>query len=1330
MNRQQKSGLARYVMLAALSVLMMIGSSAMAQTIVGSLSGAQVITDPANGNKKVRFTVSTGGALEVAPFAPDVARVQFHWDGIWSKEDVGVNKQFGQWPAFNATFQDEGNIYRIITSDLEIEIVKSPNAQVHFKSPQGFYLSRDSYMEYNTQYDPISDPSYINIRYSHALPLGFKLKANRDMPAGEAYFGFGEYAGPANRRGRTIQGWNSDTFSWQEGWTPMYMTMPFFYGSQGAVPGRPAYTYGLFFNNQARPVFHMGTQAGNRYSFEAADGQIDYFFFAGGNTHQMRRVLNRYTELTGAPTKLPKWAYGYHMSRWSYNNQSWVQWLAQEFRNRDYPLDAIYLDIDYFDTTPNDYYLDNSLHQLTFNSNFPNPPGMVQYTGERGVKIVPIIEAWLTPTDPKYGEAWNQFHFLKNYNYQQVNTPIYFGNVSWLDFSSSPARTWWKNKLVGFFNWVPMAGMWNDLNEPADIGDNPYAGIPLNGQYWLDGRYPNAFDSRKFHLNEKNLYCVREVSLSYEALLQKYPGKRPFVLSRAGFPGIQKYALGWSGDNVASWDHCRHNIGLGVSVMMSGQANFGHDVGGFVNSTTGELITRWHEWAAFNPFFRNHSTKWDAEREPWRFGDYFGGLLRTIIKKRYQFMPYLYTLAHQSTVDGVPMNTPTVMHFQHDPGTHWLNDNDFMVGDYLLVSPIFNPGQTVRTTYLPSGTDWYNWYTGSKHVGGADATQTAQLGTIPMYARAGAIIPMGPPMAHANQFQANFMDLHVFPTPAGFSSEFTLHEDDGETFDFLAGAYARTRFVSSRTASNYTFVIHAREGSYETGARHYFVKVRDLDAPTSVKINGTSVPLDGSHAANQCYSYDAGARLLTVKVQDTRAHTTVDVGYIPNYKPITWVGNVSNVPTNGAIQPTDNLWINAQSFPQGAGTGAEVIYSVNSGATWATNAMNANGVAGQNDAWNRNLGTFASGTPVWYWVRVRDSQNVVLTNNNGGAFYRVTIGVFGPELTWIGSSHNWPLDGSITTNDNVWVNTYTYPRQASQLTQVVISTNQGVSWVTNAMVKAGVSGNDDWWHLNLGKYVNGTKLWYWTRGTDSYGTTKIDKNNNAFYKVTVGTPAIAIVWAGNPDQYPVNGSIKATDDVWLNVESWPKQSGVLAEAIISTNQGVTWFTNSMNLAGTRSNGANDWWNRNLGKFSNGTKLWYWMRVTDGNGTARIVDNNGAYYKTTVGTLGPQLVWAGNVDQYPANGSLNSSTDLWLNLESWPKQAATSVKVFYTNIPNTSYLQQSMNLAGTRSNGANDWFNLNMGKWVPGNLYYYFEVTDSHGLTIRVPATGTYQAVIQ
>jgi alpha-glucosidase len=1065
--------------------LMVLTATTVAQaiTVVGSVSSTQVITEPANGNQKVVFGLSTGGALEVAPYAPDLVRVRYHWDGLWAKEDVAIAKWFDQWPGHNVSFQDDGNIYRVFTDDLEIEVVKSPNIQVHFKSLDGYYLSRDNRIEYDTLYDPVSDPSYIDVRYTHALPSQFKLKAIREMPAGEAYFGFGPYAGPLNRRGHTIQGWNSDTFQWQEWWTPLYMTMPFFYGLRGDEPERPSTAWGIFFNNPARPIFKMGTQWGDKYSFEAADGQIDYFFFGGGSDHEMRNVLTRFTELTGTPTLLPKWAYGYHLSRWSFDNQGWLEWLSQEFRNRDIPLDALYIDLDYMDTTPDNYYQDGSLHQLSFNYNFPNVQGMINYTGERGVKLVPLIEPWLSSGDPKWGEAYSQFHFIKDYDLNQMITPIYFGNVSWIDFSSSPARTWWRGKLVNFLDQYPLAGIWNDLNEPADN-----EAIPRNGQYWLDGRYANQWDSRRFHLNEKNVYNIRETSLTYEALLEKYPGQRPFVLSRAGYPGIQRYALGWSGDNVASWDHCRHNIRLGTSVMSSGQVNYGHDVGGFVGDPSGELNTRWHEWSSLTPFFRSHSIKGNAEREPWRYGDWYGGKMVDTIKFRYQLMPYLYSLAYQSSVNGIPMNTPTVMHFQQDPETHYQNDYDFMVGDWLLASGVYQQGATERWTYLPSGSDWYDFYTGEKIAGGIWARQDAPLGRVPLYARAGGIVPMGPVMAYANQFQPDFLDLHVWPAPAGFTTSFTLFEDDGESFDYLAGDYAKTTFESTRGTTNFTFVIRDREGSYGTGPRHYYLKARDLDTPTAVTVNGNPIPYDANHAADSCYSYDAGSRMVIVKVPDTLSETTIDLSFVPNL----WAGNEYQWPFHGEVDPADNLWLNLETYPQGAAVLAEAVISTDEGTTWVTHTMVRAGQNGNNDWFHKNLGTFSSGTKVWYRLQAEDSNGTLITVDDGGEPYKTSVGSTGPAIVWAGNSEQYPGNGNLNAWDNLWLNIESWPMDSGVEGFVHYSTDGGTTWNLTTMNLAGIRGNNDWWNKNLGTYSSGTQVLYWMEVIDSNGTSKRD----------------------------------------------------------------------------------------------------------------------------------------------------------------------------------------------------------------------------------------------
>ncbi len=870
----------------ALLTLLVTALPAPAQiSYVRNASNPRVVTDPVNSNRRVIFDLASGGNVEVVPYAPDVVRVRFHWAGLYDKEDPAIDRAFSSWPTFPSIFTDDGNTYTIETSQLIVEIIKGPDFRVHFKSKQGYYLSRDDRMEYNPAYQAVADGSYATVIREGTQPWGFKLKAVRQAPPGEAYFGLGEYAAPSNRRGRIVQGWNSDTYFWQEFRNPMYMTLPMFYGVQPPTPGlHNGFTYGIFFNNPARPRFRMAEEYSDRYSFEAGDGQIDYFFFGGGSGHTMRAVIDRYSELTGRPVFVPKWSLGYQQSRYSYSNQEWVEWLAEEFRKRDYPLDAIFLDIDYMDTTPDGYYGDNSLHQLTFNRNFPDPAGMIEYCKARGVRLIPIMEPWLTQGDPKWSEANGLNHFVKRNDNSTlvVGDQFYANAASFIDITSTPAREWWKGKVLSFLNRFPFEAIWNDLNEPSDNGY-----IPLNAVYWLDGRYGGAdgtADSRKWHLNEKNVFALRQTGLTYDILQTKHPNLRPYVLSRSGFTGVQKNAVGWSGDNLASWDHIRHNIGLGVSVMISGQANFGHDIGGFIGDNGGnlaELLTRWTEWGVLNPNARNHSQSGTLEREPWRFGEPFASAMRNSIKFRYRLMPYLYTLAWSSTQDGVPMNTPTVFHFPADANTFNRNDNDFMVGDFLLAAPVFTSGATTRTVYLPAGTEWFNWHSGVRYAGGANVTVSAPLGTLPLFVRSGSIIPMGPAQRYVDEFRPGYLELHNWP---GADGSFQLYEDDGLTNEYLQGHFATTRLNSSKSGSVWTFRLGAREGSYQPGPRRFHVIAHDIGQVRSVQVDGAVVPgpfawdtLTSSQSPG--WAHDPSTRQLLVNLPDDGAERVLTVDY-------------------------------------------------------------------------------------------------------------------------------------------------------------------------------------------------------------------------------------------------------------------------------------------------------------------------------------------------------------------------------------------------------------------------------------------------------------------
>ena len=968
------------LLLAALGILLttVFVPAHAAVTTVGNVTNVTLSVDGTNGNTTAHFWIDNGGEAALTPVAADVVRVRYHFGSLWSKEEPMIAKQPSFWPSLTTTFTDQNGTYLIQTPQLDVVVTKSP-FKVDFKDKSGFYLLRDDHSEF--------DSSYSYTGQSGWSSGGFKLKCLKTLPAGQAFFGLGEYGGPMNRRGSEFECWNTGTYNWNEFNKPEYLNMPFFYGVQPASGTTNAFVYGIMFNNPCRPLFKFGTQSASQYSFEAGDGQLDYYFFGGGAAHTMATVIDRYSELTGRPAMLPKWAFGYHLSRFSYLNQSWVQYLADAATANNIPLDAVYLDIDYMNVnSDNNPTAPNVLHQMTTDSNFPNPGAMVSYCGAKGVKIIPLIEPLLETQDPMYNEANTDLHFIKDNSSGTVVGNIYLGPISWMDFSSTPARTWWKGKIGNWMNTFPFAGIWNDIDEPE--GD----AIPSNGLLWCDGRYgTSTTDTRRQWSNEHNYFGLRCASTSYEALLEKNPTKRPFVLSRSGNCGLQHYAVSWSGDTAANWTYARTCIRFGTSAMISGAAWYGHDLGGFTGTVAPELLTRWHEWGALLPFFRSHSRKgddvWpsgDQGREPWRYAEPYQSDMRNCIQFRYKLMPYLYTLAYNATQTGEPMNTPPVFKYFADANTASLNDYEFMVGDYLLAAPVYNQGDTTRTVYLPwsPGVGWYHWWSNVRYSGGNTVTVSAPLGQLPLFVRSGAIIPMGPAMQNMTQAPSGYLDVNCWPEG---NSSFTLYEDEGDGWNYTNGVYASATFTSARTATNWDFTIGARQGSYNPGHTNYFIYVYNPDSVAAVKLNGSPLAQVSNLTNAPTGWLMTGDGKLAIKVIDAGAAQSVHVDWGSNvvsssisYDAMTVAGTFLNPQWNAAasnmVQTAAHTWrfdttlVNATNFQ----------FKFTANGSWTTN-------------WGENNGSQTQFTvPLTGTGKAGGAANILLNGTFNGA-YRFTF---------------------------------------------------------------------------------------------------------------------------------------------------------------------------------------------------------------------------------------------------------------------------------------------------------------------------------------------------
>ncbi len=825
----------------------------------------------ATGHRSLFVNLATNGIAEIIPFAPDVVRVRFYFLGttnFFEREEIAIARPLTNWPAFSATFTNASPTnFLIATDQLQVEVVFSNRFQVHFKDGLGRDLLRDRRLEWDSDYFMINDTSaYDQVAWPAGLssgvsnrPSGFKVRAVKEMPSNEAYFGLGDEAGPLNRRGRVFQFWTQDSYGFEEFRAPKYTALPFWYGVQGPSTGRSAFAYGVFFHNPARPVVDLSGTNGS-YSFEAGDDQVDYFFFGGGASNTMAGVIDRFSELTGRPALLPKWGHGFHQSRHSYLTAGEVTNLIATFRASDIPCDAVYLDIGHQNNP-------GQPHQLTFSSAYSNAPDLVAYATNRGVRLVPIVEPLLTTNDPLYPHAAGNLYFIKDNGLANYTGTNFLGSVSWLDFSIVPTRDWWRGQLTNYLATNGFEALWNDLNEPNENA------MPLDTLWYLGGRYgeTNTTDTRKWTAVNRNTYSLWQASVTHEALRQQWPALRPFVLSRSAWPGIQAYAVGWSGDNVSSFDHLRFNTRLALSVMISGQALFGNDIGGFIGDSTGELLVRWQQAGVLAPFYRNHTDFGTASQEPWAFGDTATLANRHWIRFRYRLMPYLYSLAWESSTNGIPMNTPAFFHFPDDTNTWSQNDYDMMAGSHVLAAPVVAEGTNARAVYLPAGSEWHHWDTGWRYAGGQTVSVPASLARMPVFSRAGAIVPVGPAMSHVYEFAPPWLDLCVWP---GASNRFVLHEDDGRTTNYQAGVFARTPISVIGTATALTVSVAARTGSYDPGARDFYIVAHAMSNVTAVTADG--LPLDRlanrdelSNSAGEGWAYDTVSRRAWARIAGT-----------------------------------------------------------------------------------------------------------------------------------------------------------------------------------------------------------------------------------------------------------------------------------------------------------------------------------------------------------------------------------------------------------------------------------------------------------------------------
>ncbi len=659
----------------------------------------------------------------------------------------------------------------------------------------------------------------------------------------ETYYGFGEKAfAEMSRNGKFIVNWNTDTFSYPIGTDPVYQTIPFF---TALYQGK---AYGLFFNNTQRTWFDMGARSPERYSFGANGGELDYYVFTGGKDRSPKRVLADYAELTGRAPLPPIWALGNQQSRWSYFPESRVREIADGFRSRKIPLDVLYLDIDYMD----------GYRVFTWDkSRFPDPPKLIADLNRQGIKTVLIIDPGIKvdPNYAVYADGKKQNIFVKNPDGTELNRNVWPQASAFPDFTDPKARRWFGDQYKAHVA-EGVAGFWNDMNEPGvfvtekterpEIMHHPEKTFPYDTPHDGDGA---GGTHKRYH----NVYGMQMARSTFEGLKRLAPDKRPFVLTRAGYAGIQRFASVWTGDNYASWDHLALTIPMLTNMSVSGVSFVGADVGGFNERPSGELYARWMQTAVLTPFFRSHSVGWSGNKEPWEYGDEYTAINRATVELRYRFLPYIYTLFREHERTGQPIIRPMWYDYPEDRKGYLINDQ-FLLGGDLMVAPVVKEGMRNRRVYFPAGTFWVDLWTGARLEGGKDHYLDAPLDRLMIFGRAGTMIPMQDVVQHTGEMASSPITLTVF---AGVTPEkaekMALFQDAGEGYGYRQNAWRELRFEHSPG-----LVKIDRVGSFDGQKLKKIEVIGVAAAPRELLADGTSLR----------FTYDEKTKRIGAEVPD------------------------------------------------------------------------------------------------------------------------------------------------------------------------------------------------------------------------------------------------------------------------------------------------------------------------------------------------------------------------------------------------------------------------------------------------------------------------------
>lgn len=799
---------------------------------LGNLDSYEVLDDRVILNSDVM-------KVALVPRLNKTVRVDFAPTGVFPEfSSYAVTRT--DWPEQDFTVTD-GQVLLIEGLDWKIEVEKTP-IRLRFLDGGGNLLAEEA-------------PGLPMRANGETRRLAFTLDASDDI------YGLGQHDTDGivglSRRGHQLRIDNRHE-------PPAIMLFPFWVSPL---------SYGVFVDNPSDATIDVGATAFDRVVYTSDFGELQYYFFFG---NCMADVLDQYTQVTGRPALAPRWTFGNIQSKYGYESFDEIQSIINEFRNRSIPLDSIIIDLFWFGRET----MGNLEFQNT--SNWANPTQRLAGFRDQGIKIIPITEPQISGLSFNASEVLNQSLVATE---SDGVTPAPGADLWWitnaapvyiLDFTKQAARDWWIEKHQKLIEDYQFDGFWQDLNEPEGVRDD---------MTFADGPAPAVHNAIAICMNRALV----------EAMEQYAPGKRPYIMSRSGYAGMQKYGASiWSGDVAASWFDLNRQGAIGLSANLAGIPYWNSDIGGFNGNPTPELYLRWCQFGLFNPVYRPHGAF--SDREPWRFGTDVENAVRDVLELRYRLLPYYYTIARESYDTGMPIMRPLVMEWPNDPAIRVLG-SQWLYGPSLMGAPITQENVTARDVYLPDGT-WYDWFDGTRFEGPITDNFTGSVDEFPLYVRAPAIIPMAPLMQTSDESPLDEVMLRVY-APQNTTGTGNLYEDDGLTLGYQQDEFAITDYETRWPFSErLQLSISAIDGTFIglVQSRDYTAEFFDVDLPLLVKHNAVELPSYTSEPALEAvdsgWFYDDAQRRLIVAhpVTDTdQAQTlTIDFAEVPTIDSEIW----------------------------------------------------------------------------------------------------------------------------------------------------------------------------------------------------------------------------------------------------------------------------------------------------------------------------------------------------------------------------------------------------------------------------------------------------------